>query len=93
MPISWAEADLNDRMLVTMRNNEDDCEKIKERWKEVTDSDASATTLSRRYGCLRVIMTAPEDGDVSFHPQKHPMMCHMTSNVRSSFDRHMTRVD
>lgn len=66
MPISWQEAGVADRMLVSMRDNGEDWAKIRKEWKEVTGSDTAASTLPTRYSRLKASMTVLEDGDVSF---------------------------
>lgn len=66
MPISWAEAGVADRMLVSMRDNGDDWAKIRKQWKEVTGADTAASTLPTRYSRLKASMMVLADGDVSF---------------------------
>lgn len=65
IPISWAEAGVADRMLVTSRDNGENWAKIRKEWKEMTGLDTAASTLPVRYSRLKAIMTTLEDGDVS----------------------------
>ena len=64
IPNSWDDADPADKLLVTMKENGDDWNTIREAWKAETGQEPAESSLPNRYNRIKVRLMQLKEGDV-----------------------------